>query len=108
MLRRKSIALFAIAGFVATPGLQAQVTYQLDNNTIQTALNVSDGTETRDNWFGNVFTVVSGATQITRVDNGLFTNAAGATASVVLYRVTDPAVTPPWAPPAFTRNLTRR
>jgi hypothetical protein len=63
-------------------------TYQLDNNTISTALNASEGTEPLDNWFGNVFTVVGGGTSITAVNFGIFTTTANSVADVVLYSVT--------------------
>lgn len=63
-------------------------TYQLDNNAISTVLNASDGTEPRDGWFGNVFTAVAGANQITAVDYGLFTNTPSSTGSVSIYLVT--------------------
>ena len=77
----------------STLGTQA-ATYALDNGSIQTALNASDGTEPRDNWFGNVFTAQAGATLITRVDLGVYTTTPNSTASVVLYRVTDPGGNP--------------
>jgi hypothetical protein len=82
-------------------------TYQLDNGSISTALNASDGTETHDNWFGNVFTASLGAELITRVDFGVFTTAAGSSASVVLYRVTDPGGNPALgATRVYTQNFT--
>lgn len=76
-----------VAAQFATVGVQAATLYQLDNNTISTVLNASDGTETLDNWFGNVYTAVGGGSLITRVDFGVFTTA-GSPASVALYRVT--------------------
>ena len=78
----------------ATGGAQAATTYQLDNGSISTALNASEGTEPRDNWFGNVFTAQAGANVITRVDFGVFTTTPGSAASVVLYSVTDPGGNP--------------
>src|SRR5512135_2257721 len=72
----------------------AGATYQLDNGSISTALNASDGTEPRDNWFGNVYTTQAGANLITRVDFGVFTTAPNSVADVVLYRVTDPGGNP--------------
>lgn len=88
-MSKLSTLLFSIVGtLVCAGGVRAQVIYQLDNNSISTALNASDGTEPLDNWFGNVFSVAAGGTLINRVDYGLFTNAVGATAQVVLYRVT--------------------
>jgi len=68
--------------------------YQLDNNAISTVLNASDGTETLDNWFGNVFTAQAGANLITRVDLGIFTTTPNSIASVALYSVTDPGGNP--------------
>ena len=68
--------------------------YQLDNNLISTVLNASDGTETLDNWFGNVFTAQAGANLITRVDLGIFTTTPSSIASVALYSVTDPGGNP--------------
>ena len=88
MMRYSRFALVALAGFLATPNLQAQVTYQLDNGTIGGSFNASDGSEPLDNWVGNVFTVTSGGTLINRVDWQTYTNAAGAIANVVLYKVT--------------------
>ena len=79
---------------LATLGAQAALLYQLDNNVISTALNASDGTEPRDNWFGNEFTAQAGANLITRVDFGVFTTTPGSVASAVLYRVTDPGGNP--------------
>jgi hypothetical protein len=94
-MRRISNILLAavVAAQITTIGAQAAL-YQLDNNSISTALNASDGTEPLDNWFGNVFTALSGANLITRVDFGVFTSTPGSQASVVLYRVTDPGGNP--------------
>jgi len=83
----------AIAGLV-TIAAQAASYYQLDNGSISTALNASDGTEPHDNWFGNAFTAFSGANRITRVDFGVYTTAPGSIADVVLYEVTDPGGNP--------------
>lgn len=63
-------------------------TYQLDNNTIGGVVNASDGTETLDNWFGNVFAVQPGANLINEVDLGIFTTTPSSVASVSIYRVT--------------------
>src|SRR5882724_1193413 len=73
---------------LATLSLQAATLYQLDNNTIGNVVNASEGTETLDNWFGNVFTVVPGANLINEVDFGVFTTSPSSVASVSLYRVT--------------------
>ncbi len=78
---------------LATMAAQA-ASYVLDNGSISTALNASDGTEPHDNWFGNVFTVQPGAEVITRVDFGVYTTAPNSVADVVLYRVTDPGGNP--------------
>ena len=91
------VAGIAIAQFLAL-GLQGAVNYQLDNGSISTALNASDGTEPRDNWFGNVFTAQASATLITRVDFGVFTTTSNSAASVVIYRVTDPGGNPALSP----------
>jgi PEP-CTERM motif len=72
---------------VATLNLQA-ATYQLDNNAIGGVVNASDGTETLDNWFGNVFAVQPGSTLINEVDLGVFTTTPSSVASVSIYRVT--------------------
>jgi hypothetical protein len=77
----------------ATLGAHA-ATYILDNGSISTALNASDGTEPRDNWFGNVFTAQANANVITRVDFGVFTTTPNSAGSVVIYRVTDPGGNP--------------
>lgn len=68
--------------------VQATTSYQLDNNTISTALNASETTEPRDNLFGNVFTAAAGGNLISSVDFGLFTTTPGTQAKVVLYLVT--------------------
>lgn len=77
----------------ATSGAQG-ADYQLDDDSISTALNASEGTEPRDNWFGNVFTAQVGANLITEVSFGVFTTTPGSSASVVLYSVTDPGGNP--------------
>jgi len=46
---------------------QATFTYQIDNNVFDSSMNVSDTSETRDNWIGNVFTIQAGAEKITHV-----------------------------------------
>ena len=81
--------LIGYAIFPAQAGL-----YSLDNGSISTVLNASDGTETLDNWFGNVFTAQPGANLITRVDLGIFTTTPNSSASVALYSVTDPGGNP--------------
>ena len=78
---------------LAALGAQA-ATYQLDNGSISTALNASDGTEPHDNWFANLFTAQAGGNTITAVNFGLFTTAPNSVADVVLYRVTDPGGNP--------------
>ena len=60
-----SIVIAQLTGIATQAAL-----YQLDNGGIQFPLNASDGTEPRDNWFGNVFTAQSGGNVITRVDFG--------------------------------------
>jgi hypothetical protein len=96
----------AVAAQLLTISAQAGL-YQLDNNSISTALNASDGTEPLDNWFGNVFTALSGANLITRIDFGSFTTAPGSLASVVLYRITDPGGNPALgATRVFTQSFT--
>src|SRR5450755_1050354 len=89
MLKTSKFFLIALAGAqLATLGLRADSLYQLDNNAISTAVNASDGTEPRDDWFGNVFTVSAGSTFINRVDYGVFTTSPGSVASVSIYSVT--------------------
>ena len=91
------ISKFLLTGIaiaqLATLGSRA-ATYQLDNNNISFPLNASDGTESLDNWFGNLFTALPGASLITSVDFGVFTTTPGSIGSVVLYRVTDPGGNP--------------
>ena len=82
-----------LIGCTAFP-VKAAVVYALDNGGISTVLNASDGTETLDNWFGNVFTAQAGANLITRVDLGIFTTTPNSVASVSLYSVTDPGGNP--------------
>jgi hypothetical protein len=107
MCKTSKFLLTAVATVqLATVGLQAAL-YQLDNNNISTALNASDTTEPRDNWFGNVFTALSGANLITRVDFGVFTTTPGSLASLALYRVTDPGGNPALgATRVFTQTFT--
>jgi hypothetical protein len=89
MRQTKKILLTAlIAICIASFGARAASIYSLDNNTISTALNASDGTEPLDNWFGNVFTAAGGFNLITAVDFGVFTTTPNSVASVSLYRVT--------------------
>src|SRR3982750_2840999 len=93
-MRISKMLLIGIAlTHLATLGAWA-ATYQIDNNTISTALNASDGIENRDNWFANSFTALAGASSITHVDFGLFTTTPNTTAKVVLYRITDPGGNP--------------
>jgi hypothetical protein len=89
-MRKTSKLLLAavVACQLATIGAQGAALYQLDNNAISTALNASDGTETLDNWFGNVFTAQASANLINRVDFGVFTSSPNSLASVALYHVT--------------------
>jgi hypothetical protein len=83
------VFLLALAAFqFTTVGLQAQLLYQIDNNTIGNVVNASDGSEPLDNWFGNVFTALPGANLINRVDFGVYTTTPGSVASVSLYKVT--------------------
>jgi hypothetical protein len=107
-MRKLISTLFTVvvAAQLLTVSAQAAL-YQLDNGSISTALNASDGTEPLDNWFGNVFTALSGANLITRVDFGSFTTTPGSLASLVLYRVTDPGGNPALgATRVFTQNFT--
>ena len=82
-------------------------TYQWDNNTVRYPLNASDGTEPLDNWFANLFSVTAGADLITSVSWGVFTTTPNSSASVVLYRVTDPGGNPALgATRVYTQNFT--
>jgi hypothetical protein len=83
-----TLLLTVAAAHLATVGVQAATSYQLDNGSISTALNASEGTEPLDNWFGNVFTILAGGNTVTSVDFGVFTTTPNSTANVVLYRVT--------------------
>src|SRR5215471_14057894 len=107
-MRRISNILLAAVVAIQLLTISAQAAlYQLDNNSISTALNASDGTEPLDNWFGNVFTALSGANLITRIDFASFTTTPGSLASVVLYRVTDPGGNPALgATRVFTQSFT--
>ena len=92
MRNTSKLLLIALAALITLSTKAAQ--YQLDNNTISTALNASEGTEPLDNWFGNVFTAVPLSEVINRVDFGVFTTAPASLASVSLYKVTDPGGNP--------------
>jgi hypothetical protein len=89
----KTILTAAVLVQMTTLGVQAAL-YQIDNNTPSTPVNASDGTEPLDNWFGNEFTATAGANVIDRVDFGCFTVTAGTTATLSLYKVTDPGGNP--------------
>lgn len=87
--------LLAVALVVQCATLQAHaLTYSLDDGMISTPFNASEGTETLDNWCGNVFVTQAGANVITDVQFGVFTTTPSSTASVVLYLVTDPGGNP--------------
>lgn len=89
MLKTSKFFLMALAGAqLATTGLRADSLYQLDNGSISTVLNASEGTEPLDNWFGNEFTALAGANLINQVDFGVFTTTPGSAAFVSIYRVT--------------------
>jgi hypothetical protein len=89
MRRLAKILLLSVSvAQLAVLRVQAATTYQLDNNNISTVLNASDGTETLDNWFGNVFTILAGGNLVTSVDFGVYTTTPNSTADVVLYKVT--------------------
>src|SRR5215510_5296631 len=91
---------------LATFSVQAAF-YQLDNNSISNVVNASDGTETLDNWFGNVFTALPGGNLINEVDFGVFTTSPGSIASVSLYRVTGAGGNPALgATRLYTQNFT--
>jgi hypothetical protein len=105
-MRIPRILLTVIAIAQLAPLGSRGATYQLDNNSISTALNASDGTENRDNWFANSFVAQAGANLITRVDFGVFTTSPGSLASVVLYRITDPGGNPSLgATRVYTQNF---
>lgn len=88
----RTISRLLITGLAALQlanlALQAQALYQIDNNIVGGVCNASDGSEPLDNWFGNVFTAVSGANLINRVDFGVYTTSPSSIASVSLYKVT--------------------
>lgn len=83
----KLLLTSVVAFQLATLSIRA-ASYIIDNNAIGGVVNASDGTETLDNWFGNVFTAVPGGTLINEVDFGVFTTSPGSIASVSLYKVT--------------------
>jgi hypothetical protein len=104
LIRVLTVAVATIQ--IATIGARGDQLYQLDNNAISTALNASEGTEPLDNWFGNVFTVQTGATLINRVDFGIFTTA-GTTATIAMYKVTGAGGNPALgATLSYTQNFT--
>ena len=89
MRKTSKIYLVGIAVAALATITAPAASYVLDNGSISTALNASDGTEPRDNWFANEFTAVPNAELLTRVDFGVFTTAGTPnSASVVIYRVT--------------------
>ena len=102
----KILSLGTAAGLLGTIGALGQ-NYVLDNGTISTALNASDSTESRDNWFANEFTAKANANTLTQVQFACFTTTPGSTAEVVLYQVTDPGGNPALgATRVFTESFT--
>ncbi len=73
---------------LGTLGTFAQYVYQIDTAGAAGAVNASDGTETIDNWFGNQFTAIAGATVLNGVDWGVFTanTRLNTTATLAIYR----------------------
>jgi len=88
MIKTSKILCAALVALQLVPSGAGAFTYQLDNGSISTILNASEGTESLDNWFGNVFTVTGGPNQITAVDFGVYTTTPGSVGSVSLYLVT--------------------
>jgi PEP-CTERM motif len=68
MIRQLRFAMFALASFLATPGIQAQVVYMNESlvptNPNHEIFNNNIGGETEDNWIANSFVVVSGGTRL--------------------------------------------
>ena len=92
---------------LATLTLQAATVYQLDNNTVGYPVNASEGSEPLDNWFGNVFTALSGANFINEVDFYVGPTIPNSVASVSLYRVTGAGGNPALgATRLFTQSFT--
>jgi hypothetical protein len=56
-----------ICCLVSATMVQAGTVYQIDDGNFTTSMNVSDTSETRDNWIGNIFTIQAGAEKITDV-----------------------------------------
>lgn len=77
----------AIAQLAALGAQAATATYQLDNGSIKSALNASEGTESEDNWFANQFTAVAGGNLLTQVVYGVLTTAPSSVGDVVIYRM---------------------
>lgn len=88
MIRHLRWVIIAAAMLFVVSGVQAQVTYQLDNGTGAAAFNHADGPETTDGLVGNVFPITAAGQIINRVDWGYYNNSPGAIAQLVLYRVT--------------------
>ena len=85
----KVLSIGMATALLGTSGALGQAAnYVLDDNAVSTAMNASDGTEARDNWFANEFTAQAGANLITRVDFYTFTTTPGSVGDVVLYQVT--------------------
>ncbi len=74
---------------MVTLGVFAQYTYQIDYAGPASAMNASDGSETIDNWCGNQFTAIAGATQLTGMDWGIYTSQSArltGLATLAIYR----------------------
>jgi hypothetical protein len=83
--------LLVVAACCLSAGLTAPavVLYQVDNDGFGGGMNVSEGTETRDNWVANVFTVVAGGERINRADLRAYSGLAGADGKILIYRDPD-------------------
>jgi len=65
----RALAAWALLTILVPAGaVWAVVLYQIDDGSFDAgAMNSSDGSEARDNWMGNLFTIVPGGETITQV-----------------------------------------
>ena len=90
LAQKAGVLVAALAYLLPAISTHAGVLYQLDNGASSGGLNASDGSETRDNWFGNVFTIQAGGEIITSVVFNAYGLYPSMTASkLVIYRDTD-------------------
>ena len=105
MIRQLQFAIFALACFLATPGIQAQVVYMNESlvptNPNHEIFNNNIGGETEDNWVANSFVVVSGGTRLQSISFLLAAALTNKPVTVAIY--TGSSLTNPKASTGLSR-----